>query len=79
MIFRESKCAYICIARGKRKSVGSSIVMNELMVQELKEEEQYKYLGQDESVGYCGPANKKSVIKEYEKSEKDLEFGTLWE
>ena len=47
MVFGESKCAYICIVQGKRKSLGSSIVMNGLMVQELKEEEQYKYLGQD--------------------------------
>ena len=80
MIFGESKCAYICIVRWKRKSLGSSIVMNGLTVQELKEEEQYKYLGQDESVGYHRPLNKERVIKEYKKeSEKDLEFGTLWE
>ena len=35
MIFGESKCAYICTVRGKRKSLGSSIVMNGLTVQEL--------------------------------------------
>ena len=39
----------------EKKSLGSLIVMNELMVQELKKEEQYKYLGQDESIGYHGP------------------------
>ena len=57
MIFGESKCAYICIVRRKKKCLGNSIVMNGLTVQELKEEEQYKYLGQDESVEYHGPLN----------------------
>ena len=32
--------------------------MNGLTVQELKEEEQYKYLGKDESIGYHRPLNK---------------------
>ena len=41
--------------------------MNRLTVQELKEEEQYKYLGQDESVGYHGPSNKERVIRKYKR------------
>ena len=79
MIFGESKCAYIYMVQGKIKSLGSSIVMNGLTVQELKEKQQYKYLGQDESIGNHGSLNKECVIKEYKKeSEKDLEFETLW-
>ena len=37
MIFGESKCAYICIVRGKRKSLGNSIKINGLTIQELKD------------------------------------------
>ena len=78
MIFGESKCAYICIVRGKRKSLGSSIVMNGLMVQELKEEEQYKSLGQDESIGYHGPLNKGRVIKEYKRRVRKIWSSKLY-
>ena len=67
MIFGEAKCAYICIVRGKKKCLGSSIQINGLTIQELKEGEQYKYLGQDESVGYHGPLNKERVLKEYKR------------
>ena len=67
MIFGEAKCAYICIVRGKKKCLGSSIQINGLTIQDLKEGEQYKYLGQDESVGYHGPLNKERVLKEYKK------------
>ena len=63
MIFGEAKCAYICIVQGKKKCLGSSIQINGLTIQELKEGEQYKYLGQDESVGYHGPLNKERVLK----------------
>ena len=56
-------CAYICIVRCKKKCLGSSIQINGLTIQELKEGEQYKYLGQDESVGYHGPLNKERVLR----------------
>ena len=59
-------CLYIYIERGKRKSLGRNIEINGLSVRELKEGEQYTYLGQDESVGFDGPLNKDQVKKEYE-------------
>ena len=65
MIFGQSKCEYICIVRRKRRSLGSSIKINGLTIQELKDEDQYRYLGQDESVGYHGPLNKERVMKEF--------------
>ena len=67
MIFGEAKCAYICIVRGKKKCLGNSIQINGLTIQELKEGEQYKYLSQDESVGYHWPLNKEQVLKKYKR------------
>ena len=52
------QCAYVCVERGKRKSLGKSIEINGLKVKELQEEELYTYLGQDEAVGYDGVLNK---------------------
>ena len=54
MTFGQTKCAYSYIERGKRKSLGSNIEINGLSVRELKDGEQYTYLGQDESVGFDG-------------------------
>ena len=51
MIFGESKCAYICIVCGKRKSLGRSIKTNGLNFQELKDRDQYRYLGQSGTMG----------------------------
>ena len=65
MKFGEAKCAYVYIFRGKRKTLGQSIKINNLTVQELKDETLYTYLGQDEAVGYNGPLNKDRVRKEY--------------
>ena len=61
MNFGQTKCAYIYIERGKRKSLGSNVEINGLSVRELKDGEQYTYLGQDESVGFDGPLNKDRV------------------
>ena len=58
MTFGQTKCAYIYIERGKRKSLGRNIEINGLSVRELKDREQYTYLGQDESVGFDGPFKK---------------------
>ena len=78
MIFGEAKCAYICIVRGKKKFLRSSIQINGLTIQELKECEQYKYLGQDESVGYHGPLNKERVLKEYTKRVRKIWSSKLY-
>ena len=67
MSFGEQKCAYICVERGKRKSLGKSIEINGLKMKELQEEELYTYLGQDEAVGYDGVLNKEKVTKEYKR------------
>ena len=45
MNFGLSKCAYIYIERGKRKSLGKSIVVNDVEINELEDGEMYKYLG----------------------------------
>ena len=65
MKFGEDKCAYVLIIRGKRKSGNGPIEINGLKVRKLKDEEEYKYLRQDESVGYSRPLNKERVVKEY--------------
>ena len=65
MSFGESKCAYQCIKRGKIPGIGTSLKVMHLTVLEIKEDDHYKYLGIDESVGYDGPLNKERVIKEY--------------
>ena len=65
MKFGEVKCAYVYIFRRKRKTLGQSIKINNLTIQELKDETLYTYLGQDEAVGYNGPLNKDRVRKEY--------------
>ena len=65
MKFGESKCAYLYIERGKRKTLGGSIVMNDLTLSELPEGDHYKYLGQDEAIGIDGALNKERVTSEY--------------
>ena len=67
MSFGGSKCAYQCIQRGKRKEIGSPLRVDHLTVQEIKEGDNYKYLGIDESVCFNGPLNKERVIKEYKR------------
>ena len=67
MSFGDIKCAYQCIQRGKSKEIGSPLRVNHLTVQEIKEGDNYKYLGTDESVGFDGPLNKERVIKEYKR------------
>ena len=58
MAFSEDKYGYVCIERGKKKSLEKSIVMNGVMIRELEEGEPYRYLGQDETIGYDGKLNK---------------------
>ena len=72
MQFGVEKCAYIYIERGKRKTLGEKITIPNESVQELKEDETYKYLGQDESIGNDGPINIERVLKEYPKQVKKV-------
>ena len=67
MEFGSDKCAYIYIERGKKVSRGENISINDVELKELGNGEQYKYLGQDECVGYTEELNKDKVMKEYYK------------
>ena len=53
------------------KSLGEQFTMNNIRLNELPEGHTYKYLGQDEAVGYNGQLNKekflKNTIRELEK------------
>ena len=61
-----------------RKSGKGPIEINGLKVRELKDQEEYKYLGQDESVGYNGPLNKERVVKEYKKRVRKIWSSALY-
>ena len=65
MEFGKDKCAYVYIEKGKKKSLGEKFSVEELELNELEDGEQYKYLGQDECVGYNNILNKEKVLKEY--------------
>ena len=72
MSFGVSKCTYQCIERGKQKLQNQPLEANSLIIQEIEEGDQYKYLGMDESVGIIGPLNKQRVVKEYKTSVKKI-------
>ena len=65
MQFGLEKCAYVYIERGKRKQLGENITVNNIAIEELKQDDTYKYLGQDEAVTLNGPLNKERVSTEY--------------
>ena len=65
MDFGVDKCAYVKIEKGKLLSDLQPLTMNDLIIEPVAEGDVYKYLGQDENIGYDGPANKARVIKEY--------------
>ena len=65
MQFGLEKCAYVYIERGKRKQLWENITVNNIAIKELKQDDIYKYLGQDEAVTYNGPLNKERVSTEY--------------
>ena len=65
MNFGEAKCAYQSIERGRRKPENEILYVNGLIIQEVKEEDNYKYLRIDESVRIDGPLNKDRIQKEY--------------
>ena len=63
MRFGETKCAYQIIEKGKLVHQVEPILMNGLTIEPIKNGEAYKYLGQEENLGYVGPANKERVEK----------------
>ena len=75
MNFRVNKCAYQCIERGKRKEQSQPLEVNGLIIKEVEESDNYKYLGVDESVGINGPLSKDRVCERIQgQSKKDLEL-----
>ena len=72
MKFGLDKCAYIYIERGKRKSLGTKLTINNIEISELESEDTYKYLGQDEDIGFKGELNKQRVLEEYLKTVRKI-------
>ena len=72
MKFGESKCAYLKI-EGLIKQLAQNLEINNVCIKPIKEGELYKYLGQDENLGYIGSLNKERVTTEYKKSVKNME------
>ena len=65
MEFGQDKCAHVYVNKGKKESLGEKFSIPEMELNELEDGEQYKYLGQDECVGYDNVLNKERVLKEY--------------
>ena len=65
MQFGVTKCAFQLITRGRREASNTPLIVNKLTLQEIEEEDHYKYLGMDESAGINGNLNKTKAIKEY--------------
>ena len=65
MEFGKDKCADVYGEKGRKRSLGEKFSVKEMELNELEDGEQYKYLGQDESVGYDNTLNKERVLKEY--------------
>ena len=58
MKFRESKCAYLQIEKGRIKVNSENIKINDLNIQQVKEGESYKYLEVDENIPLDTATNK---------------------
>lgn len=65
MEFGKDKCAYVYINKGKQESLGEKFSICDMELEELENGDHYKYLGQDECVGYDNEINKDRVLKEY--------------
>ena len=65
MTFGEDKCSFINIEKGKQKTLGNPIKINDVTIQELQKEKTYKYLGLDESISFDTELNKEKITKEY--------------
>ena len=72
MEFGTDKCAYLYIENGNRKTLGDTININGLHLEELEDGDTYKYLGQDEAVGFASPLNQEKVAKEYYRSVRKI-------
>ena len=72
MKFGQSKCSYMVVEKGKITAATESITINNIIINPMKEGDSYKYLGQDENLGYVGPVNKKRVTSEYYKRVKKI-------
>ena len=58
------------VGRGKITAATEPITINIVTISPMKEGDSYKYLEQDENLGYVGPVNKKRVTNEYYKHVK---------
>ena len=72
IVFGESKCAFLLIDKGKVVESNEAIVINGVAIKPLTDRDSYKYLGQDENIGYVGPLNKARVTAEYKKRVRNL-------
>ena len=64
MIFREDKCAYLQIERGKIVQNEEPIFSNQLTIKPVKVGDCYRCLGVDENIEFVGPINKGRILKE---------------
>ena len=60
------------VGRGKITAATEPITINIVTISPMKEGDSYKYLEQDENLGYVGPVNKKRVTNEYYKHVKKI-------
>ena len=67
MQLRSDKCAYLNIERANQKPLWNILTLDETKLAELTEGKCYKYLGQDENIGFNDVLNKERIIKEYMK------------
>ena len=65
MQFGSDKCAYIYIERGKQVSLDRKFSINNIKLNQFENGDCYKYLGQDEDIGFNDTVNKERVTKEY--------------
>ena len=72
MIFGDSECAFLAIDKGKIVESHEVIAMNGITIKPLKDGNSYKYLGQDENIGYLGLLNKARVTAEYKKRARKI-------
>ena len=77
MTFGQDKCAYLIIEKGKIKTTGKNLTMNNVTLKEIEHNNSYKYLGQDENISYGGQVNKERVRNEYFKRVKKIWFSEL--
>ena len=63
---------FLAIDKGKVVESHEVIVINGVAIKSLKDGDSYKYLGQDENIGYVGPLNKARVTAEYKKCVREI-------